>query len=401
MSIRRNLVIVGNGMVGLRLVEELLHIAPQRFAITVIGAEPEPAYNRVLLSSFLGGDIGENDVHLRTRAWYERNGVHLITGEPAIALVPERRSIVLRNCAVVPYDICVLATGSNPIRLNVPGAEYAGVHVFRTLADARALQAAEARHPVVIGGGLLGIEAAYGLARRARPVTLVHLMDRLMERQIDAKAADLLRDVLARCGVTVLLGEQTVGFGGSDRVESVALRDGRALACDLAIVAVGVRPAAVLAADAGLAVRRGILVDDRLQTSAPDVFAIGECAEHRGVCYGLVEPGYEQASVLAHGLADQAATYGGSLAATHLKVSGIPVFSAGDFEGVDAETITLRDTAAGVYRKFVVRDGRLAGAVLFGDTHDALWYRDLIRGGTAVAPIRADLPFGKAYAEAA
>jgi len=398
---RERLVVVGNGMVGLRFLEELLDRAPGRYDITVIGAESEPAYNRVLLSSLLAGEIGEASVRLRNRAWYAERGVRLITGNPATALIPERRTVTLRSGAPILYDICVLATGSEPIQLAVPGNSLDGVETFRTIADARTLQAADAKHPVVVGGGLLGIEAAHGLARDGRTVTLVHVMDRLMERQLDEEAASLLRASLAARGITVLLGERTTALAGRDRVETVVLGASRSIACDLCIVAIGVRAAAALAKAGGLAVGRGVVVDDRLETSVPGIFAIGECAEHREVCYGLVEPGFEQANVLSRVLAGEAASYQGSIRATHLKVSGIPLFSMGEFEAHDAETITLRDRGAGIYRRFVIRDGRLVGAVLFGDTADAPWYCDLVRAGTSIAHIREDLPFGRAYAEAA
>jgi nitrite reductase (NADH) large subunit len=398
---RKRLLIVGNGMAGLRLVEEVLERAPRRFVITVIGAEPEPAYNRILLSALLAGEVAESDVRLKNRAWYARRGVKLITGDPASVLAPAHGAVALGSGASIPYDICVLATGSQPIRLSVPNAALDGVEVFRTIADTRMLQMQDAANPIVIGGGLLGIEAAYGLSRDGRRVTLIHLMDRLMERQLDDEAARLLCEALARRGIAVMLGAETKAFAGRARVEAVELRDGRTVACDLAVVAVGVRPAVQLAAAAGLALGRGILVDDKLESSVPGVFAIGECAEHRGVCYGLVEPAYEQARVLARRLAGEAAVYNGSVLATNLKVSGIPVFSVGDFEASSAEAIVFRDETAGVYRKLVVRDGRLVGAVLFGDTSDALWYRDIVFNRLPIADLRAALPFGKAHAEAA
>jgi nitrite reductase (NADH) large subunit len=400
---RKRLLVVGNGMAGLRLLEEVLALAPDRFEITVIGAEPEPAYNRVLLSSLLAGEIGADDVEMRPRAWYAEQGIALRTSQPAVALDTVARQLVLRDGEVLPFDACVLATGSEPIRLALPGNTLAGVMTFRTLADVAYLEGAAANRvpAVVIGGGLLGIEAAYGLARAGVPVTLVHLMDRLMERQLDAEGARLLKGSLEAQGIRVLLQAQTRAVHGASSVESVELQDGQRIACGLVVMAVGVRANTALAESAGLPTRRGILVDDRLQTAVPDVYAIGDCIEHAGACYGLVEPAYEHARIVARTLCGEAATYSGSVLATNLKVSGVPVFSAGDFEGAGAESIVVRDEVTPAYRKLVVRDGRLAGVVLVGDTHDALWYAELIRSQTPIAPIRDALAFGEAFAEAA
>jgi nitrite reductase (NADH) large subunit len=401
--IRERLVVVGNGMAGLRFLEELVRRAPGRFEVTVVGAEPEPAYNRVLLSSLLAGDIGAGDVELRPREWYAEHGIALVTGRAACALDAAARTVTLDDGEVLGFDRLVLATGSDAIRLPLPGRELAGVMTFRSLGDIAGLeQAAAAGMPaVVIGGGLLGIEAAYGLARRGIPVTLVHLMDRLMERQLDAEGARLLADAIEAKGVRVLLGAETHAIRGGSAVEAVELKDGRVLPCGLVVMAVGIRANTALAASGGLQVKRGIVVDDGMQTSVPGIYAIGECAEHRGACYGLVEPCYEQARVAAAAIAGEPVRYAGSVLATNLKVSGVSVFSAGDFEGVGAETIVVRDAGVGSYRKLVVRDERLAGVVLVGDTAEALWYADLIRSGVAVSALREALAFGQAFAEAA
>jgi nitrite reductase (NADH) large subunit len=399
---RRRLVVVGNGMAGLRLLEELVRREADRFDITVIGAEPQPAYNRVLLSPLLAGEIGPADVALRPADWYAEHGITLLTGDPTVAIARDKREVRLASGRVLSYDALVLSTGSKPIRLKLPGDELAGVTTFRTMADAEALRmaAAAAAPIVVIGGGLLGIEAAYGLARAGARVTLVHLMDRLMERQLDAEGARLLYAALQAKGMRVELGAETQAIEGAGKVQSVLLKDGRRVPCDLVVMAVGVVPETALAAAAGLTVRRGIVVDDRLATSAPGIYALGECAEHDGRCYGLVEPAYEQARVLADVLCGAEQSYGGSVLATNLKVSGVPLFSAGDFEGTgDAECLVLRDGGS-AYRKLVVRDGRLAGTVLVGDTADALWYLDLIRSGTPIAAMREEIAFGRAYAEA-
>jgi nitrite reductase (NADH) large subunit len=297
----------------------------------------------------------------------------------------------------------VLATGSDPIVVDVAGAELAGVETFRSLADVDAFGrfVATGRPAVVVGGGLLGIEAAYALAKRGVGVTLVHLMDRLMERQLDASGAALLAEAVGNLGIRVLLGAQTRAVHGNRSVEAVELADGRRIDCGLVVMAVGIRPRKRWAERGGLKVARGVIVDDRMQTSAPGIYAVGECAEHRGICYGLVEPCHEQARVAAAAIAGDRLSYSGSMLATNLKVSGVPVFSAGDFEGADADSIVMRDASGPSYRKLVTRNGRLAGAVLVGDTSDAVWYADLIRSGRSVAAIRASLAFGQAFAEAA
>jgi nitrite reductase (NADH) large subunit len=259
--------------------------------------------------------------------------------------------------------------------------------------------AAQKKRVVVVGGGLLGLEAAYGLAKAGAPVTLVHLMDRLMERQLDAPAAELLKALVERKGIKVLLDANTARISGERRVEAVELTDGRRIEADAVIFAAGIRPNVALASDAGISVNRGILVDDHLETDAPGIFALGECAEHRCVCYGLVEPAYEQARVLAQHLAGRAAGYGGSVVATNLKVSGVSVFSAGDFIGAEGtEAIVLSDFRGGTYKKLVISGGRLTGAVLVGDVTDALWYLELIRAQQPIATIRKDMMFGRALA---
>ncbi|MBC8048568.1 MAG: NAD(P)/FAD-dependent oxidoreductase [Chitinophagales bacterium] len=397
------LLIIGNGMASTRLLDELVKRPPGRFAITVVGAEQHASYNRVLLSPMLAGEIGWNDVRLKPEGWYEANSIKLERNNPAVILDPVAKAVKLADGRALSYDKCVLATGSEPIRLPIPGANFPGVTTFRTAADcadmtARALRGEPA---VVIGGGLLGIEAAYGLARLGLEVTLVHIMDRLMERQLDAEAAAMLKTAVETKGIRVVLGAQTAAIEGDGAVSAVTLKDDSQIRCGLVVMAAGVRPETALARQAGLAVNRGVLIDDAMATSGVDIYAIGECSEHRGRCYGLVEPAHEQARALAARLTGDDAVYEGSVLATNLKVSGVPVFSAGDFEGEGASAIVLRDKAMGVYRKLVVRDGKLAGAVLFGDTSDALWYLGLIRSGAAIAPIRRDLAFGQAYAEAA
>ena len=392
------LVIVGNGMAAARLVDELAKVALGRYAIAVIGDEPRLAYNRVLLSSVLAGETASQDIELRPAPWWRDRGVTVKYGCVATAIDVGRRELKIANDESIAFSKLVVATGSSALRLNVPGANLAGVHTFRDSRDVDLLLtlAAQRKRVVVVGGGLLGLEAAYGLAKAGATVTLVHLMDRLMERQLDAPAAELLKSLVERKGIEILLNASTARIEGSTRVEGVELADGRRIDADAVIFAAGIRPNIALASQAGIAVNRGIVVDDHLQTGVADVFAIGECAEHRGICYGLVEPAYEQAQVLARHLAGRDAAYGGSVVATNLKVSGVSVFSAGDFTGGDgSETIVLSDINYGTYKKLVIADGRLTGAVLIGDVSDALWYLELIRNRQSTARIRADMMFGR------
>ncbi|WP_375461155.1 NAD(P)/FAD-dependent oxidoreductase [uncultured Enterovirga sp.] len=398
MTALERLVVVGNGMVSLRFLERLCDHAPGRYDVTVIGAEPSPAYNRVLLSALLAGDVDEEGCRLREALWYDGQRIRLRTGQPATAIDTANRTVTVGD-ERIGYDRLVLATGSVPIMLPKPGMDLPGVMAFRDLAHVdtmRALKGSGAR-AVVIGGGLLGLEAAYGLARLGVETTLLHVMDRLMERQLDARAARLVRSAMERMGVRVMLKADTAVIEGDGRVEAVRLVDGTLLPADIVVVAVGVRPRVDLARQSGLAVGRGIQVDDGLATSMPGISAIGECAEHRGVAYGLVEPGYEQADVLARRLAGEDAAYPGSIVATSLKVSGLPVFSAGDIgDDAEGEPIVLSDPLGGIYRKLLVRDGRLAGALLVGDIGEGTWYRELIRTGEPVAGFRDDLMFGRA-----
>lgn len=402
------LLVVGNGMAGLRFVEEALRRSPGRYALTVVGKEPQPAYNRVLLSSLLAGDIGEDDIRLRDHAWYAANEIELITGDGAARVDLDGRVVELASGRSLAFDRMVLATGSNPIRLPIPGHDLPGVLTFRDQDDIAAMRrlSATGSRAIVIGGGLLGIEAAYGLARAGVPVTLIHLMDRLMERQLDPRAALLLQQALSTRGIDVVLEAETAAILGEERVAGVALKDGRRVDGSVVVFAIGIRPETSIARDAGIPCNRGILVDDGLATQVPGVYAIGECAEHRGMVYGLVEPAYAQAKVLAGCLAGDDAAYEGTVLATNLKVSGVPVFSAGDFLGGDgSEDIILSDPGLATYKRLVVRrsDGvqRLVGAVLFGDTGDGLWYLDLIRSGTAIDGMRTDLIFGRDFVEAA
>ena len=396
------LIVIGNGMAAARFVDELARRALGRYAVAVIGEEPRLAYNRVLLSALLADEVGFDDIELRPARWWQDRGVTLRYGVRATAVDAAARNVTLAGGTRLSFSKLVFATGSQPIKPDIPVMDLPGVLTFRDVDDVNAIAASKAAgtRVVVIGGGLLGLEAAYGLAKAGARVTLLHLMDRLMERQLDQRAALMLQRAVEARGIAVRLQAQTARIAGNGKVEAVELRDGTTIAADAVVVAVGIRANAALARTAGLAVGRGIVVDDHLETNAAGVHAIGECAEHRGCCYGLVEPAYEQAQLLARRLAGERASYPGSVLATNLKVSGVNVFSAGDFLGAtaEAEEIVLSDPAAGVYKKLVIAHGRLVGAVLFGDTADGLWYLDLIRTGSPVGHLRDDLVFGRALA---
>ena len=396
------LVIVGNGMAAARLVDELAKTALGRYAVAVIGEEPRLAYNRVLLSSVLAGETGSHEIELRPAEWWRHRGVTVRYGYRVTEIDTGRRELKIEGEESMEYSKLILATGSTPLRLNVPGADLAGVHTFRDTRDVDLLLtlAAAKKRVVVVGGGLLGLEAAYGLAKAGATVTLLHLMDRLIERQLDAPAADLLKTLVERKGIRILLNASTARIHGDGHVEAVELADGSRIEADAVIFAAGIKPNVSLAKEAGIAVNRGVVVNDVMQTSSSDIFALGECAEHRGTCYGLVEPAYEQARVLARHLAGRSAAYQGSVVSTNLKVSGVSVFSAGDFMGGEgSESLVLSDRRRGTYKKLVIADGRLTGAVLIGDTVDALWYLELIRNRDKVAAIRTDMMFGRALVQ--
>ncbi len=400
---KERLLIVGHGMASVRLCEDLITFAPDRFDITIVGAEPRLAYNRVLLSALLAGDVAEDDLTLRPSEWYAQHGIRVITGRRVTRLDLDARRAVLENGAQCLFDRVALATGSEAARLPIPGMDLPGVMTFRDFGDMPDLldAAVQGVRVAVIGGGLLGIEAACSLAKGGAKVTLVHVMDRLMERQLDARSAAFLKRAVERKGVQVLLNAQTVAVHGDAKADSLRFADGSELRVDLVVVAIGVRPSIALARTADLPVKRGILVDDKMTTAVPFVHALGECAEHRGTVYGLVEPAYDQARVLARLWAgDVDARYEGTVLATNLKVSGIPVFSAGDFLGEETtRDIVFEDRGAGQCRKLVVRGHQLVGAALVGEASDALWYRDLIRSGEDISALRHNILFGRALCE--
>ena len=396
-----HLVVIGNGMAGCRAVEEILARDAGKYRITIFGAEPRVNYNRIMLSPLLAGDKSFDDIVINDHAWYADNGIDLVAGDSVVAIDRGGRTVTARSGRVEQYDKLLLATGSDPFIIPVPGHDLQGVVTFRDMDDVGAmLRAASAGgDAVVIGGGLLGLEAAHGLCLRGMKVTVLHLMPTLMERQLDEAAGWLLKEELERRGQTILTGADTAQIIGQGKVEGVRLKDGREIPASLVVMAVGIRPNVKLARDAGLAIGRGIHVDDHLVTSDENILAVGECVEHQGQVYGLVAPLWDMCRSLADGLVATPNGYGGSVTSTKLKVSGIDVFSAGDFSGGEGcEDIVMRDAARGIYKRVVVKDDRLIGAVLYGDTQDGNWYFDLLKKQEDVAAIRDALIFGQAFA---
>ena len=398
---KEKLVVVGNGMAGIRAVEELLKLTPDKYDITVFGAEPHPNYNRILLSPVLTGEKQFNEILLNDDAWYADNGITLHKGKTIVEINRKLRLVKAADGTTAAYDRLLLATGSNPFMLPVPGKDLPGVIGFRDFADIETMLAAakQYRHAVVIGGGLLGLEAANGLVKQGMKVTVVHLPDVLMERQLDAPAAKMLKKSLEDRGLEFVLKGVTKEIIGKDRVQGVVLADGRQLTADLVVMAVGIRPNIELAKKTGLYCERGVVVNDTLQTYDPAIYAVGECVQHRGQTYGLVAPLFEQAKVCANHLAHHGiARYEGSITSTKLKVTGIDLFSAGDFAGDDStEELIMQDAGTGVYKKLVLKDHRIQGAVMYGDTLDGAWYFQLMRDGTDITDLRARLLYGQAH----
>jgi len=400
---KRRLIVVGNGMAGMRAVEELIALAPDAYDITVFGDEPHGNYNRILLSPLLAGEKRAEELVLHPPAWYAERGIALHAGDPVVHIDRRRRKVRSLAGRELPYDRLLLATGSRPIVLPIPGADLPGVVTFRDLTDVDVMLQATRTYSraAVIGGGLLGLEAAHGLMRRGMDVTVVHLPATLMERQLDPAAAALLKASLESRGLEFRMRTQTVAVLGEERARGLRFDDGSELEADLIVMAVGVRPRIDLARDAGLACRRGILVDDTLQTYDPSIYAVGECVEHRNSTFGLVAPLWEQARVCAVHLAVLGASrYRGTLVPTQLKVAGIELYSAGDFsDGDGADALVLRDPERGVYKRVVIRDGKLKGAVLYGDVRNGSWYLELMRTGRDVGALRHSLLFGPAGAQ--
>ena len=398
---RQKLVLVGNGMAGIRTLEELLKIAPEQYDITVFGAEPHPNYNRILLSPVLAGEMEVKDIILNDYDWYREHGIALHTGKQVIHIDRIKRKVVTADGFEAPYDRLLLATGSVPFILPVPGANLPGVIGYRDLHDTDQMIAAarQYRNAVVIGGGLLGLEAANGLRLRGMDVTVVHLGGWLLDRQLDETAGKLLQQSLEERGLRFLLQKHTAALLPDEhgRVSAIRFEDGLQIPADLVVMAAGIRPNTTLAECAGIHCNRGIVVNDTLQTYDPRIYAVGECVSHRGIAYGLVAPLFEQAKVAANHLAGYGiGRYQGSVTSTKLKVTGIDLFSAGDFMGgAQTEEIVFNDQAGGVYKKLVIKGNRLAGCVLYGDTADGAWYFQMLKDNKDIHAIRGNLLLGQ------
>ncbi len=399
---KKKLVIVGNGMAPGRMLEFLFEKDPNAYDVTIFNAEPRVNYNRLMLSPVLSGEKTYEDIITHNDDWYAQNGVTLHKSARVAEIDREAKTVTSENGITANYDQLVIATGSNPFIIPLPGKDLNGVLTYRDLDDVdKMLEAAKkGGRAVVIGGGLLGLEAAAGLKMQGMDVTVLHLMPTLMERQLDPAAGYLLESEFKRRGIDVRTkaNSHEIVDDGAGNVKAIRLDDGSEIEASIVVMAVGIRPSADLAKHVGLEVNRGILVSDDMRTSDPDVFALGECVEHRGSCYGLVAPLYEMAGVIAENLLGGASTYTGSVTATKLKVTGVDLYSAGDFgEGEEREEIVLRDAAAGVYKRLVLKDNKIIGAVLYGETADGPWFFDLLKKGTDVSEMRETLIFGQAY----
>ncbi|ATI42314.1 nitrite reductase large subunit [Pacificitalea manganoxidans] len=397
---RPKLVVIGAGMASGRALEHLLDAAPDAYDITLFGAEPRGNYNRIMLSPVLSGEKTYEEIVTHDAAWYAAHGVTCRFSEPVTG-IDRARKVVMTATGETPYDKLIVATGSNPFIIPVPGHDLPGVISFRDLEDVNTMRDTAARpgaKAVVIGGGLLGLEAAAGLRMLGMEVTVVHLMGHLMERQLDEAAGYLLRKELTGRGITIRCSSNTKEIVGSERVEALRLDDGTEIPCDLVVMAVGIRPNTALAREAGLAVGRGVHVDDQMCSSDADIYAVGECVEHNGQVFGLVAPLYDQAKVLARALLGEEAAFVPKQTSTKLKVTGVDLFSAGDFaEADDREDIVFRDPARGVYKRLVLQEGRLIGAVMYGDTGDGNWFFGLIKDAAPVDEMRETLIFGPAF----
>jgi nitrite reductase [NAD(P)H] large subunit len=399
---RRKLVVVGAGMASGRMLEDLFKAAPDAYDVTLFGAEPRGNYNRIMLSPVLAGEATFDEIVTHDAAWYAAHGVACRFGETVTRIDRAAKTVHSRN-GETSYDKLVIATGSKPFIIPVAGKELQSVYSFRDIDDVNLMLAVAARpgmDVVVLGGGLLGLEAAAALKARGMRVAVLHLMGHLMERQLDPAAGHFLQRWLEGRGIEVQCHAHTTAILGHKRAEAVLLDDGRIFPADLVVMATGIRPETRIATDAGLDVERGIVVDDQMRTSDPAIHAIGECVQHDGVCYAFVEPLYGMAAVAATALTGGEAPFRPVQFGTNLKVTGVNVFSAGDFLGAPgAEQIKFSDPGLGAYKKLVIADGRLIGAVLFGDAADGLWYLDLIRSGISIEPFRNDIIFGRALAE--
>ncbi|PLS08603.1 nitrite reductase large subunit NirB [Neobacillus cucumis] len=386
--IKQKLILVGNGMAGVRAIEEVLKLNREDFEITIFGSEPYPNYNRIQLSTVLQGGTSVKDITLNDSQWYEDNGITLFTGETVVSIDKERQVVTTDKGRIEPYDKLIIATGSNPFMLPLPGADKEGVTAFRNIKDCEKMieYSKQYKKAAVIGGGLLGLEAARGLLNLGMEVDVIHIFDFLMERQLDRTAGKLLQKELEKQGMNFLLQKNTAEILGKKHVTGLKFKDGTKIDADLVVMAVGIKPNIELAQKAGIPVNRGIIVNDYLETDVPNIYALGECAEHRGIAYGLVAPLYQQAQVLAKhicGLEDTG--YHGSVLSTQLKVSGVDVFSSGKInEDPDTKVYKLYDDWSRTYKKVLIEDGKIVGAVLFGDTKDGNQLLSLIKKGASI-----------------
>lgn len=402
---KQRLVVIGNGMAGIKTVEELLKSAPNQYDITVFGSEPYGNYNRIMLSAVLMGEKSIADIITHDRQWYADHGIRLYAGPDKSVVQIERglQAVVAADGTVAPYDRLLIATGSKPVMPDIPGINLQGVISFRDIIDVNTMLAYCKTHQnaIVLGGGLLGLEAANGLAHAGMNVTVIHNRDRLLNRQLDAPASDMLQVALGQRGLAFKMASEIIQLYGDDQqhINAIGLADGSRLPCDLLVVAIGISPNVTLAKKAGLYCERGIVVNDTLQSYDPSVYAVGECIQHRGQVFGLVAPLFEQAKVCANHLSTHGmARYVSLPTATKLKVTGINVFSVGDFSGErGTEDIRFTDPTLGIYKKLVIKANKLQGAVLYGDTQDGFWYQELLESAADISGIRDKLIFGQAY----
>ena len=402
---KEKLVLIGNGMAGMRTIDELLKLSKDRFDITVFGAEPHGNYNRIMLSPVLAGDKKLEDIIIHDLDWYKDNNIRLLVGKTITRIDHENRRVIADDGVSAEYDRLIIATGSKPVMLDIPGKELEGVLSFRRINDVKAMMETARTHKnaVIIGGGLLGLEAADGLLKQGMNVTVVHRNTVLMSQQLDQDAANLLRARLEESGMRFLLDYHIEALLGDRRVEKVRFKNGEEIEADLVVMAVGVRPNIDLAKASNIPCDRGILVDDNLNTAIEGIYAVGECVQHRDKTFGLVAPLFEQAKVLAYHLVDNTVyKFKSGATSTQLKVTGIQLFSAGDFRGDDStDELVYQDTARQIYKKLVVRDNRIKGIVLYGDTQDGLWYFSLLKQEQDIAAMREDILFGQHQVETA
>jgi len=403
-SKKQKLIVVGNGMAAMRTVEHILDYqqnAKFTFDITVIGAEPHGNYNRIMLSPVLAGEKSFKDIMLHTKEWYAENNIELRAGVLVEDIDRKNKNVILEGGESLAYDQVLLATGSNPFIIPVQGKELPGVISYRTIEDVEAMKKAanSHKHAVVIGGGVLGLEAAFGLMKQGMKVSVVHNESEIMNRQLDKRASLMLQKHLEGMGMNFLLNKSTASCEGTSRVARVTFTAGPSVCADLVVMAVGVRANLTLADKIGLSCERGILVDDYLLTEDESIHAVGECIQHQGMTYGLVAPLFEQAVVCSkHMLNLDTEGYEGSQLYTSLKVTGVNLYSAGDFVGDDTtEDLVYEDLSQGVYKKLVIKDNKVIGVNLYGDISDAVWYRELFQDKTDISDMREDLIFGQAF----